>query len=472
MDLAPGKRTIKSEDVDGETPAHKRLKSSSLQTNNQWSLGSNESLTQDVLDKLLKEPCPLGLRIKQSRSFLELLQATFSQAYTAGTSKKDVKARGVISSPVDKLKATNFPALLLKIGQWEYASKYEGDLVAKCYFAKHKLVWEVLDGSLKNKIEIQWADIVALKANCPDDGPSTLIIVLGKQPLFFRETDPQPRKHTVWQATSDFTGGEASKYRRHYLSCSPGVLKKHYEKLIQCDTRLNFLSQQVDPFLDAPFAGKDSVNDQNALNSNGSNQPGLAVTCVNNTDTLGLVHGGFMKQYGHVERLGVVGSKGIGQVNAPAPQQSMSITDIVNQTAYCISDIKPTQVLSVFNNTSGGGDNDDQLIKSVSEMLLTDKQLIVASDEKSHVLSVNESNDYSTPDAANYHGQEWHDGNDHFNPHCSLTPENETKNENVENEKGMSRDDSFSDLVDNLPQIAPLPRLCYDTSHDGNIMGY
>ncbi len=26
--------------------------------------------------------------------------------------------------------------------------------MAKCYYAKHKLVWEVLDGSLKNKIEI------------------------------------------------------------------------------------------------------------------------------------------------------------------------------------------------------------------------------------------------------------------------------------------------------------------------------
>lgn len=37
--------------------------------------------------------------------------------------------------------------------------------MAKCYFAKHKLVWEVLDGSLKNKIEIQWSDIVGIKTN-------------------------------------------------------------------------------------------------------------------------------------------------------------------------------------------------------------------------------------------------------------------------------------------------------------------
>lgn len=60
----------------------------------------------------------------------------------------------------------------------QYKSRYEGDLVAKCYFAKHKLVWEVLDGGLKNKIEIQWSDIMALKARCPDDGPSTLDVVV------------------------------------------------------------------------------------------------------------------------------------------------------------------------------------------------------------------------------------------------------------------------------------------------------
>lgn len=50
--------------------------------------------------------------------------------------------------------------------------------MAKCYFAKHKLVWEVLEGGLKSKIEIQWSDIMALKANCPDDGLSTLKVVV------------------------------------------------------------------------------------------------------------------------------------------------------------------------------------------------------------------------------------------------------------------------------------------------------
>ncbi|OAY71873.1 hypothetical protein ACMD2_11155 [Ananas comosus] len=67
------------------------------------------------------------------------------------------------SRHIDRLKASNFPATLLRIGlgsKWilfRYVSRYEGDLVAKCYFAKHKLVWEVLEGGLKSKIEIQWS---------------------------------------------------------------------------------------------------------------------------------------------------------------------------------------------------------------------------------------------------------------------------------------------------------------------------
>jgi len=60
----------------------------------------------------------------------------------------------------------------------QYVSRYEGDLVAKCYFAKHKLVWEVLEAGLKSKIEIQWSDITALKATCPENGQGTLDVVV------------------------------------------------------------------------------------------------------------------------------------------------------------------------------------------------------------------------------------------------------------------------------------------------------
>ena len=67
---------------------------------------------------------------------------------------------------------------LVSVMWWQFVARHEGDLVAKCYFAKHKLVWEVLEAGLKSKIEIQWSDIMALKASFPDNGPSTLTIVV------------------------------------------------------------------------------------------------------------------------------------------------------------------------------------------------------------------------------------------------------------------------------------------------------
>ena len=58
------------------------------------------------------------------------------------------------------------------------ARRAEGDLVAKCYFSKHKLVWEVLEGGLKSKIEIQWSDITALKVTLPEIGDGSLDVMV------------------------------------------------------------------------------------------------------------------------------------------------------------------------------------------------------------------------------------------------------------------------------------------------------
>lgn len=38
------------------------------------------------------------------------------------------------------------------------------------------MVWEVLDGSLKSKMEILWSDIIAIRAVMPDNQPGTLHI--------------------------------------------------------------------------------------------------------------------------------------------------------------------------------------------------------------------------------------------------------------------------------------------------------
>ncbi|XP_074561864.1 uncharacterized protein LOC141818235 [Curcuma longa] len=196
----------------------------SLIKRTKWGTG-RMTPTEVIQNSLLNEPSPLGLRLRKSPSLLDLIQMRLSQATSSSNSscttnnehldggkKKDIKSIGVLTIN-EKMKASNFPASLLRIGTWEYVSRHEGDLVAKCYFAKRKIVWEILEGGLKSKIEIQWSDITALKGNSPEDGPGTLDTVLARQPLFFRETNPQPRKHTLWQATSDFTEGQASIHR-------------------------------------------------------------------------------------------------------------------------------------------------------------------------------------------------------------------------------------------------------------------
>ncbi|KAJ0456910.1 hypothetical protein HanPI659440_Chr15g0604961 [Helianthus annuus] len=86
-------------------------------------------------------------------------------------------------------------------------------------------------------------------------------------------------------------------FLQHYLQCAPGVLNKHYQKLINCDTRLNLLSQQADASLDAQPAAKDPVKDPNMSNNNSSNQ-------LENAGT-----------HGYVESWGLVRSKAIGLVN-------------------------------------------------------------------------------------------------------------------------------------------------------------
>lgn len=62
---------------------------------------------------------------------------------------------------------------------------YEGDVIAKIYYAKKKIVWEILQRPLKKKIEIQWSDISAIRANMPDNEVATLEIEVKSFCLYF-----------------------------------------------------------------------------------------------------------------------------------------------------------------------------------------------------------------------------------------------------------------------------------------------
>ncbi|KAG6495949.1 hypothetical protein ZIOFF_043786 [Zingiber officinale] len=108
------------------------------------------SYERALYNNVLGEPGPLG----------KTLCFTSSKDSEVGE-QSDFSAS---SSSLSKIKALNFPSSLLRIGTCECVSRYEGDLVAKCYLAKHKLVWEVLEGGFKSKIEFYCSDNTAIKA--------------------------------------------------------------------------------------------------------------------------------------------------------------------------------------------------------------------------------------------------------------------------------------------------------------------
>jgi len=466
---------------------------------------SNQHQQQDMYNNVLDEPSPLGLRLRKSPSLLDLIQMKLAQANPVNSdlSKKEAKSCAVSSSN-ERLKASNFPANVLRIGNWECVSRYEGDLVAKCYYAKHKLVWEVLDGGLKSKIEIQWSDITGIKATCAEDGPGTLDVVLARPPLFFRETDPQPRKHTLWQATSDFTGGQASINRRHFLQCPSGLLSKNFEKLVQCDPRLHLLSQQPEIVLESPYfeprcaifddqlVGKKppcfSSLDEREPSFSGFIDPGSPSLSIS-TKSEGMDSMGTLADCTPQASSGAQGASSSSQQLLQNPslweqlnvqgliRASMSVDDLVNHLGNCISE----QMTSGNSNIPGNSMPPKELLEDLAQYLLSDTQATAASeataasDEKSLMARVNSLCCLIQKDTSNAGGQNNtqpvngnisdedadSDREEEFN--SKPTTKLDGNNSKEENPTGMSRKDSFGDLLF-LPRIASMPQFLFNIS--------
>ena len=93
-----------------------------------WNKDACGVLSDQTKYNPLDEPSPLGLRLRKSPSLVELIQMRLSQGsgskvllsgggVSDGGNKKET--RDFPSSSGDKIKASNFPATLLKIGSWE-----------------------------------------------------------------------------------------------------------------------------------------------------------------------------------------------------------------------------------------------------------------------------------------------------------------------------------------------------------------
>ncbi|ESQ46362.1 hypothetical protein EUTSA_v10000158mg [Eutrema salsugineum] len=436
----PVKLEIVEDFLDEEhSPPNKR---SRLWSNN----GTSVSLMKF---NLLDEPSPLGLSLRKSPSLQDLIQTRLSQSVAVGSvvKKESLCNASSVVGTVEKLKASNFPASVLRIGQWEYKSRYEGDLVAKCYFAKHKLVWEVLEQGLKSKIEIQWSDIMALKGNCPEDEPGTLTIVLARRPLFFRETNPQPRKHTLWQATSDFTDGQASMNKQHFLQCSPGILNKHFEKLVQCDHRLFCLSRQPEINPDSPFFdSRQSIFEDPSVS--GSQNLASPVGAQSSSEHVSLSHDALSPS-------SVMDTRAIEGVGASSIN-SRNTTDWNIKVPGLHQSISMNDLLTLLS------DQANPEFEEMKQLLLSDTHPENnTSDEKSVMSKVNSFYNLLQSAANTNDGKETGvEGNNRVLDPASSSSKTQ----------GMSRKDSFTDLLVHLPRITSLPKFLFNISEeDGDV---
>lgn len=70
----------------------------------------------------------MGLRLRKSPSLLDLIESKLSQGdKLVSNTKDDNLSSGVKKEsrgPVEKLKASNFPAMVLRIGSWEVDSRF------------------------------------------------------------------------------------------------------------------------------------------------------------------------------------------------------------------------------------------------------------------------------------------------------------------------------------------------------------
>ncbi|KAJ1383499.1 hypothetical protein SESBI_43334 [Sesbania bispinosa] len=156
------------------------------------------------LKELSKHPLPLGLRLTVTPEMLQ-----FREQKMNGVTETTTPCIPEVKK-VEKLKAVHFSINMLMIGFYKVEAKSPIDLVAKFYYAKRKLVWEMLRDGLKDKIEIQWQNISAIRAVVQKNLPGILEIELDRVPFFFREIEPKPGKHTMWTISQDFTHGQAS----------------------------------------------------------------------------------------------------------------------------------------------------------------------------------------------------------------------------------------------------------------------
>lgn len=93
-------------------------------------------------------------------------------------------------------------------------AKYPADLVAKFYYAKRKLVWEIMRDGLKDKIEIQWRNISAIRAIIEDNSPGILEIE-----VFFLFIYSYKHKHMTYFISYKIINKNYTSLNKMFIEC-------------------------------------------------------------------------------------------------------------------------------------------------------------------------------------------------------------------------------------------------------------
>ncbi|GMN44020.1 hypothetical protein TIFTF001_013219 [Ficus carica] len=213
-----------------------------------FELSDQKDTIRRYTDDLLNLP-HLGLELEKTTDFLISVDR---ELFPQLTSEPELAPEIPLLENKKGSKPLKSDVSMLRIGSWKVVAQNLEDVVAKCYFGKRQLVWEILENRLKKKIQIPWGHISAMRATIEEDQPEVLEVELRNAPSFFRETGPIPKKHTVWKRATDFTDGQATSCRTHCLQFPRGTLEKYYKGLLQLQeffemNQITFRSLQQSP---------------------------------------------------------------------------------------------------------------------------------------------------------------------------------------------------------------------------------
>eukprot|EP01116_Phalansterium_solitarium_P013444 TRINITY_DN3080_c0_g2_i1.p1 TRINITY_DN3080_c0_g2~~TRINITY_DN3080_c0_g2_i1.p1 ORF type:complete len:707 (+),score=234.27 TRINITY_DN3080_c0_g2_i1:209-2329(+) len=149
----------------------------------------------------------------------------------------------IVNNSPHQLKYSQLPIVMLSIGSWHRTTSGKcGDLLARFSFYESKFTWEMEHNQssyepVMNRIDVPFDDVVGLGVESLDDGTAIFTVETNRPPQFFVAVQ-ESHGAMMWSPTKDFTGGEASNFRRHIVHFFSGALNAPLEFLLGTNPRM------------------------------------------------------------------------------------------------------------------------------------------------------------------------------------------------------------------------------------------